>query len=194
MKKILPADVVLLSGDNFFDIGIKWATQSKNEDKTVIIHCGVAINEEEYIDSNLTTQITKFCSVTGRYYEVWRMKSLADEQRCRIVDKAMDYYGRRYGVLKIATAFLDTLLTKALSREVFLFRRLNFNSTWPICSWIPAFCYFAVLRGYRFNSNDPRACTPDDIHDHVKASGDWKLIRVNDPDEVRVNDGTRERR
>jgi hypothetical protein len=111
----------------------------------------------------------------ARGFEVWRYRTLTEEQREALTREALTYLNVRFGYLKFLTHALDNVLCKLLRRDVFLFRHTDPEHHHPVCSGITASVYDRVLR-YRFGV-DPECADPDQIYDWVHShSGEWAQV------------------
>lgn len=175
--KCLPGDIVLTKSKEWYGWLIRWGNQYTGEEKTVCNHVGVGEDKVYFIEALWTTVRTMWANLQYEpkdTWEVWRHKSLTDEQRIAVAEKAREYLGRKYGWWKIGLHGIDGILGKIFCTDVYLFRRIGFMDKYPICSWLAAFAYKKAI-GYEFGV-DPERAAPDDIRDWVSTHGDWEKI------------------
>ena len=116
-----------------------------------------------------------------RGFEVWRCRTLTDEQRAALTREALQYAHVPFGFGKLGAHLLDDLLSKLLRRDVFLFRRADPEDHRPVCSGITAAVYDRALH-YRFGL-EPEAVDPDQIHDWVRAHpAEWECVFRREPE------------
>jgi hypothetical protein len=115
-----------------------------------------------------------------RGLEVWRYRTLTEEQGAALAREARKYLNVRFGYLKFLTHALDNVLCKLLRRDVFLFRHTDPEQRHPVCSGITASIYDKVLH-YRFGV-DPECADPDQIYDWVHShGGEWVQVFCLEP-------------
>jgi hypothetical protein len=173
-----PGDLVFVEGNYFFisDI-IKFLSKKRSEDITFATHIMGFVSETEIVESDIVSRKFTFDKNTYPYkFEVYRYEHLGEKDLEIIVNKALSYVNKKYGYFKILTSFLDMCLEKIFNKKIFLFRKLNNNDNYPICSWIWADAYRDV--GITFDVELEMA-DPDSMHDYVKNNLDWTLIYKN---------------
>lgn len=171
-------DVVFLAsrGDLPGRLG-SWIAQSRGEDPTYAVHTAQFIDPGTLLEMDFLTEKRKLSHLLSsrRGFEVWRLRGLTAEQRETLTQKALVYFGMKFGWGKLVTHVLDGLINKIVRKEIFFFRRLNHSDRYPICSWITAFAYERALH-YRFGV-PPQCADPDQMHDWVEANPkEWTLI------------------
>jgi hypothetical protein len=162
-----PCDIFLTRGSGFVAKAIRFFTQSFGEDRTKANHVGIIVEpgtvhtamEVEALTMVRRHPLFRYTKKRTTGVAVFRPISLTDGERDKIVEKANDYVGRKYGWTKIVTHMMDWGLKGA-----YVFRRLTHDDNYPICSWVVAYAYDAA--GRRFGV-DPGAADPDDIWDYV---------------------------
>jgi len=172
------ADVFATRGRGFFSKLIRLFTRRIGEGRTQVNHVGVVVEggtvkEAAVVEALFRVRRHGLASRYGRGSSsdvaVFRPINLDDDQRRAIVAKAETYVGRRYGVLKLATHFLDWVLQGA-----YIFRRLTQSDRYPICSWLVAHAFKAVGKHFGKSAG---AASPDAIWDFVIANPDkYKTI------------------
>ena len=110
-----------------------------------------------------------------RGFEVWRYRTLSEEQREALTDQALRYINVRFGYLKMIAHLVDGLIDKVTHRHLYLFRRLDPDGSSPVCSGVTAFVYDKALH-YHFGV-EPECADPDHIHDWLVAHpGEWEQM------------------
>lgn len=173
LPRLLPGDVVLARNNSLIGRLIRWATRRGGEGATWANHVGAVSRPPLVVEALHRVVEHEVNQVRGRL-QIWRLERLTPEQRLIIGRGLARYIGRGYGYHKLLLQLLDAALAKLIGREVVLFRRLQFIDQVPICSWVVGRAYDDL--DYRFGGLPPEAVTPDDIHDHLTTSPDWRLI------------------
>lgn len=174
-NNLLPADVVTERGQKNLSGAIRWFTRNGGEDRSWGNHSGIIGVTANYIQA--LSRVVECPVLDWRFsgeLEIHRYVPLDSITRVRVAQAAEGYIGRRYGTFKIGAHAIDGFLGKVLRRDVYLARRFCLMERYPICSWIVSWAYKRIP--YAFLGKDPRAVTPDDIHDDVTRSEDW--VRV----------------
>lgn len=168
-------DVVSVKNIGWISTMIRKLSRSKDEEfswashSALVYGCNSKAQVIEAINPKVAIRPLEAYKGTKAKLVVFRIpQPLSVEQKEKIVAKADEYHGLRYGFLKIAAHALDGFFG-----GVYLFRRLARMDSYPICSWVVAYIYKRVL-DYQFGVK-PNAAQPDDILDHcVKA--DWQCV------------------
>lgn len=95
---------------------------------------------------------------------IFRDTRLTPEERTSLAAAADRYVGRSYGYLKLAAHLGDWALEMASGRHAYLFRRMARMDSYPICSWVLAYAYAGIGKGFGV---PPWAAQPDDIWDWI---------------------------
>ncbi len=182
----LPGDVILFAGrtDPYGRLS-RWLMRTGREGPTYAVHTAQFLDAGRYLELDFVGKIRGTREILRprqahdlwqrRGFEVWRCRTLTARQRDAVTRQARAYLGARFGMAKFLTHLLDGLLNKLLRREVFVFRRLNHDQRYPICSWITAFSYDRAL-DYRFGVS-PECADPDQIDDWVRAHpAEWERV------------------
>lgn len=148
-------------------------------------HAGIAISPYLIEHALLLTRTDSLRRFTQEHpdYEVWRKKNLSAAQARKIVTEAVKFSTMLYGAAKLLLHGIDRGLTwaryyltfKRVKGEVFLLRKIIKNSI-PVCHEIPGFAYWFGI-GYKFAGMKPSEIDPDRIHDFVKKSPEWVMVR-----------------
>jgi hypothetical protein len=177
---IEPCDIFLTRGNSILDklIRIREVEDVHSNDKFPRVnHTGIVIEKGTIETANVIEALTTVQEHTlwseyhGKSDEItiFRPLNLTPEQKTTIVDKAVDYKGRKYGYLKIAGNALDFFLGGA-----YVFRRLTNNDNYPICSWVVAESYSKVDKTFGVA---PGAATPENICDFcVLHPNEYRLL------------------
>jgi hypothetical protein len=187
LPPFMPGDIISFAavGRDWYGVFSRWLERSPGEAPTYAVHTAQFLDANRYLELDIVEKIRATTEILKRYqahdtwrrrgFEVWRCKSLTDDQREAVTRQALTYLGDRFGMAKFVTHFLDGLVSKAARKEVFFFRRLNHNQRYPICSWVTAFSYDRALH-YRFGV-PPECADPDQINDWVSSHPDeWLLV------------------
>jgi hypothetical protein len=173
-------DIVFFKKRSLFSRLIRFFTRSKDEPKTYASHVGGlhlrAFTRPHIIESSFEVIRRPFGLDGEGSLEIWSHKTITDEERAEVVAKANEYVGRTYGFFKLVTHFLDAIVVKLINKEFFFFRRLTNSDKYPICSWVWAYAYYKGYDNYEFGI-DPKYATPDDMHDFVKQSDEWEMVK-----------------
>jgi len=186
------SEYLLLPGDLFFTRGpsrlsrwIRACERSPGEEPSVINHVGTVAGVGTIKTAPVVEALreverhTLYEQYHGKqdYLTIYRPIGITFEQRMAIGAKAGSYVGRKYGWFKIVNHGSDYLLSRAVGRDIYLFRRLCRNGKYPICSWVSGYSVYAVL-GWKFKGLDPSVCQPDDMWDDIMGSRPprWKPI------------------
>ena len=170
-----PGDIVCERSPGWLGAAVRWFTKGPHEAPTRVNHVGLSMDSDRMIEALWRVRLTRI--KPGPNIEVWRNVEMWQSYGVTLAMIAMRYLGRRYGVLKILAHAVDALMTKTLGREVYLARRLCRMDRYPICSWVVAYTYQAMqLPGRYAFGVPPNMASPDDIHDYVTASNEWKMV------------------
>lgn len=174
-----PGDIFLTKGTSFISKAIRIFTKSFGEKRTEANHVGIIV-EPGSIHSAIAVEalttvkrhpLARYAKKRKTGVAIFRPTKLTDEEKTKIVTKANDYVGRRYGWAKIATHLMDWGLKGA-----YVFRRLTHDDDYPICSWVVAYAYDAAGKDFGVPAG---AANPDDIWDFVTENTDrYKQIRA----------------
>lgn len=162
-----PGDIVFERSGSWIGRTIRWFSRRPGEPETWANHVGLILEPGRMIEALWSVVISEF--IPGPAYEVWRKRDLSSVQRTAVVDRALLYKGKKYGVLKIVAHALDAFVTKLRGKETFFIRRLCRMDRYPICSWLVAWAYLSGA-GLKFGI-EPEYAGPDDIHDFVTRKG-----------------------
>lgn len=174
-------DLVFYNNNSILSRIIKLCERSTGEPPTYASHVGGFISSFEILNIELSTSIDIVYNISQlKHVKIYRNHSLTKYDKMQIIHKILSYSHRKYGYLKILTHFLDWVSGRLLFRDVFLFRKLNNDDNYPICSWAWAFA-FNTVNNYEFG-NSPRYVNPDDMLDFVSSSDEWELIYDADVD------------
>ena len=170
-----PGDIVCERSPGWIGAAVRWATRGRYEPETRINHVGLIVSGTgpEVIEA-LWRVVRRPLAMTSGEVEIWRPRWLDAAGAKAVVEEAISYLGRRYGVGKIAAHLVDALLTKALGREIYAARQLLCLDAYPICSWVVAWAYYRGAGEYFGLA--PQLANPDDIHDFISSSRDWELV------------------
>lgn len=175
-SNFLAGDVIFFAGKgDLSGVFGKWLVRSFGEQPTYAVHVAQCLDAERVLEMDGRVKIKNLCQLfnSKRGFQVWRCTWLNDTQREALNRKALAYLNAKFGLAKLFTHLLDCLLTKLVRKDIFLFRRLNHNDRYPICSWVTAFSYDRVLH-YQFGI-EPNGADPDQMHDWVTAHpNDWQ--------------------
>jgi hypothetical protein len=173
-------DIMLFAGGNEIPSRVsRWVERARGEPPTYAVHAAQFLDANHALEMDGVTKIRPLAYFLGRRrgFEVWRRRGLTRRQRAALTREALRYLNARISVPKLFTHLLDGALSKLTRREVFLFRRLNHDQRYPICSWITAFAYDRALR-YQFGV-PPSCADPDQIEDWVGAHPrEWTRVFV----------------
>ncbi len=161
-------DIVLFRGDSRVSRLIRWGSRSWGESRTIVNHVGIMVGFKEIVEASSRTVQHEFIRPPTNCW-VYRNKHLLPAERQILRDKALKYVGTKYGKIKIWAHTLDRLLF--FNKHVV--RRLCFMDSYPICSWIVAYCYDEIDINFGVTA---REATPDDIWDYIIDSPDWIQI------------------
>jgi len=183
-NELKPADIFLTRGDSWISAGIRFFSRGIGEARTRVNHAGLIVE-----GGPLTVAVAVEARSRVLRHRLWdaygppcrdavaiyRARNLTDDDVKRIVARAEDYVGRKYGVLKIAAHLADWALLGA-----YAFRRLAAMDKYPICSWVVAHAYAKAGKNFGVA---PGAAQPDDIWDFIKSPPDiyeevWPLQRL----------------
>lgn len=174
---IEPCDIFFTQGDGLFSRVIRIGEKHPGDWISIVNHTGIVVEQgtiesadviEALVHVKKHTLWSEYHGRTDRV-AIFRPLSLTDEQKSLIVNKALDYEGRDYGWLKIATHALD-----CFTGGHYIFRRMTNSDNYPICSWVVAHAYSKA--GLTFGC-DPGQANPDDIWDYCMSHQDkYQLI------------------
>jgi len=179
-------DIILFAGRrDWYGVASRWVMRTRGESPTYAVHTAQFVDPGRYLELDLVGKLRATEEILRQHqahdtwkrrgFEVWRCPSLTVEQQEAVTRQALTYLGERFGMAKFTTHLLDGLVSKVVGREAFLFRRLNHDQRYPICSWITAFSYDKALH-YRFGV-PPECADPDEIDDWVSGHPD-EWVRV----------------
>ncbi len=169
--KIKSGDIVFTRGKGILSKGIRWASRSIGEKRTVANHIGQIVR-----DGNLATALIAearahfLVHALSVYYDrddqvaIFRPLNVPQQDLDRISIEAISHKGESYGYLKIGLHLIDKLFNGA-----YVARRLGGVDRWPICSYRVARSWATC--GYDFGVN-PKEAQPDDIWDFIQAHKD----------------------
>jgi hypothetical protein len=197
IPEFMPGDIILCPGKRVVPhILTRWATQSRGERPTYVVHTAQALDPDRIIEMEVTVKkrSTQEFLQMRKAFEVWRFRTLTLSQRDDVSRKALEYLDRKFGWAKLFTHLLDGLVNKVVHKQIYFFRRLNHDQRYPICCWITAFSYDRALH-YQFGV-PPECADPDQTHDWVTSHPD-EWVRVfslqEDPQRLSTRPGLRRR-
>jgi hypothetical protein len=174
-----PPDIVLVRGEGRLSQLIRIFTRKVGESKTIINHVGlISIARDQptasMIEALWTVKEHRMQAAYGPpcrdKVAIARPKNLTPDEKRIIIGSAREYLGRPYGVMKIATHWLDYWIG-----DRFVFRRLTQSEYFPICSFVVAQAYAAAGKDFGVK---PGKATPDDIWDFCLGNPDkFKMVR-----------------
>jgi hypothetical protein len=103
---------------------------------------------------------------------IYRIVNLSFEQRIEVAQAAYEFLGRRYGWWKLVAHAADSIVSRELHREVYLFRRLLCSKRYPICSFLVEAAFERV--GIDFAPD--QSADPDHIHDYCERDNNSMLV------------------
>ena len=173
-----PADLIFCQSYSLLGKLIRYFTTRPGETETFANHVIGLVSSGYAIEALVTTVKRPFNVNTEKdAIEIYRYTGpIPCDFPKDVVDKAYDYLGRTYGFGKIITHMLDAIIVKIIKKEVFFFRKINHFDRYPICSWIWAFAYYRASEGQLNFGMPPEYAAPDDMHDYVRISDEWKLV------------------
>ena len=186
LPPFLAGDVILFAAqDDLYGKVGRWMMRTRGESPTYAVHTAQFLGPASYIELDLATKIRATREILRkrqkhdlwhrRGFEVWRCRSLTCDERQAVTREALTYLGARFGFAKFLTHFLDCVLNKLFGRDIFLFRKLNHDQRYPVCSWITAFSYDRALH-YRFGV-PPECADPDAIADWLTSHpNEWTRV------------------
>lgn len=178
LPEFMPGDVILCPGRPIVPHMLtRWATRAHDERPTYAVHTAQFLGADKIIEIEMVAKkrSTEEFFQMRKAFEVWRCNSLTASQREAISRKSLEYLGAKFGWQKAFTHLLDGVVNKVVHKQVFLFRKLNHDQRYPICSWITAFSYDRALH-YQFGV-PPECADPDQIHDWLVAHPDeWGCV------------------
>lgn len=174
--KFQTGDIICVSGKSLFKSIIGWFSRQPGESKVYAKHIAgfkdtITISEAVWTvkETNIDNWLKKH-----KYFEVWRKKDLTKHESVKIFDYLDSKEGSLYGGWKLFLFAGDYGLSKLLWKDIYLFRRLGFSESFPICSWLYAYAYDNI--NYRFCGYDPNYLDPDTMHRCMKKSDEWELV------------------
>jgi len=161
-----PCDIFFTRGNGLFSKLIRLGEKTPGDLISIVNHTGIITEPGTIKTANVIEALWKVEHHTlwSQYHNkkdevaIFRPIGIDDEQKTIIVNKALDYEGRNYGWLKIATHAGDFFIGGH-----YFFRRLTDDDKYPICSWVVAHSYGKA--GLHFGC-DPGQANPDDIWDY----------------------------
>ena len=178
-----PADIFFTKGTSLVARLIRRFTTKFGEERSSVNHVGIVVSGGdtdtavivEALSSVKKHRFVRYRARTRTAVAVYRPLDLTETEIRSVVDKALEYEGRRYGYRKIVAHFLDWALQGA-----YFFRRLTNDDRYPICSWVIAYAFERARP--RFFGIDPGAADPDDLWDWVtEHPQSWKRVRALEP-------------
>lgn len=173
----MKADLIFVtSKKGLLKRAIAWLTESKGESPSKAVHVAAETDMNSVIEALLVVKTTplKEWKSDHKDYEVWRNVGWSSNDAQAVCDVLWEYQGKPYGFWKLLIIALDLIIGKFWGKGVFIFRRLLFSNSWPICSWIYTYAAFSAI-GYRFGI-DPHLTDPDQMRDFCLGSQDWKIV------------------
>ena len=186
LPTFLAGDIILFAGRaDWYGVLSGWLMRTRGEGLTYAVHTAQFLDADRYLELATVVKIRATGDILRprqahdtwqrRGFEVWRCRVLTAEQRAAVTRQALAYVGARFGWAKVFTHVLDGLVSKVAGRDVFLFRRLNHDTRYPLCSWVTAFAYDRALH-YQFGV-PPEAADPDEIGDWVNSHpAEWERV------------------
>jgi hypothetical protein len=175
-------DVIHVQGCGLLSRLIRWFSRACSEPKTwashsaMVLRVGDKIEIIEALRKVVVRPISEYARTRARLLVCRKPGGLDPDQKKKIIEKAQDYRGRRYGVGKIVAHALDRLFDNR-----YIFRRLARMDDYPICSWLVAYVYDRVLN-FHFGV-PPNAAQPDDLLDHCVQAG-WRFVWADSSESV----------
>jgi hypothetical protein len=168
MPVLQAADIVLTRSETFVGKAIRFLTRRIGEPRSKVNHVGIMVSPALIVEALRTVERRPLAAAYGppasQSIAVYRPLNLTGEEVVRVLLKANEYVGRKYGYLKIAAHALDWVLQGA-----YVFRRIAGMDRYPICSWVVAKAYAAAGKDFGVAAG---AATPDDIWDFVTSHPD----------------------
>jgi len=161
--ELLPGDIVLTRSKGFVGWLIRQFTRTTGEKRTKVNHCGVMVDGDHLVEA--LSKVFKN-DLRQRYrggraqIAIYRWKGLTEEELQTVGAKAHSYVGRGYGWTKILAHAMDRMFG-----GVYWFRRLARMDKYPICSWVVAYAYHTIGKGFGV---EPNAADPDHIWDYCE--------------------------
>lgn len=187
----MPGDVIVFAGQaDLYSKLSRWLMQTRGEEPTYSVHTAQFLDARSYLELDIIGKIRLTEEILRKHqkhdmwqrrgFEVWRLANLTNEERAALNSQALAYLGARFGWAKFVTHLFDGLINKLTGKDLFLFRRLNHDRRYPICSWITSFSYDRALH-YTFGV-PPECADPDEICDWVSTHPDeWTCVyRLSD--------------
>jgi hypothetical protein len=140
-----------------------WASHS-----AIVLRVGEEIEIIEALYKTVIRPITAYKGTKAKLLVCRKPGGIDEQNKQKMIEKAVYYEGKPYGYLEIAFHVLDRLLNNR-----YVFRRLIKDNDYPICSWLVAYVYYKVI-DYQFGV-PPNAAQPDDILDHC-VDCDWEFV------------------
>jgi len=175
-----PGDIIFTQDKALLGKLIRFCTRSIGESKTEVNHTAIAVRKGTLDKANIIealwevkkhTIVANYGMPTKVKVAIYRPINLLKKDIKKIVDYAEKQVGKKYGVGKIITSFLDWIC-----QGKYVFRRLTSSEEYPICSFLVAHCYSQAGKDFGVN---PNAATPDDIWDFVNKNID-KYTKILD--------------
>jgi hypothetical protein len=186
LPRFLPGDILLFAakGEGYGRIA-GWILRGNGEGPTYAVHTAQFLDSRRILEMDYVVRVKTIDDILNkrvdintwerRGFEVWRCRTLSDQQREALTDQALRYINIRFGWIKMFAHLLDGLLHQLLRRDLYVFRQLDPDGSSPVCSGVTAFVYDRALR-YRFGV-DPECADPDHIHDWIVAHPDeWERV------------------
>jgi hypothetical protein len=167
-------DVVHVQGRGLMSRLIRWFSRACGERRSwashsaMVLRTGDRIEIVEALRKVVVRPISAYARTRSRLLVCRKPGGLDPDQKQKIVEKAQQYRGRKYGFGKIFAHALDRFFNNR-----YVFRRLARMDDYPICSWLVAFVYDRAL-GHQFGVR-PNAAQPDDLLDHCVQEG-WSFV------------------
>jgi hypothetical protein len=186
LPEFLAGDVILFAGRNdLYSRLSRWLMQIAGEGSTYAVHTAQFLDGRRVLEMDVVGRIKTVDDILNkrvqldtwerRGFEVWRCKPLTAGERMALTHQALAYRDVRFGGAKFLMHLLDGLVNKVAHKDIYLFRRLDRDNRYPVCSGITAATYDRALH-YRFGV-PPDCADPDHIHDWVKAHpNEWVQV------------------
>ena len=176
--KLVKGDIVGVAGNGLVSWLIKIFERSPGENKSVISHVGMIVTDADSASADIVESLAQgtirrpvSSYKSGKLY-IMRNRGMVQTNADKIVAKAIEYVGDKYGFLKIIAHAGDYFLGGK-----YFFRRLCRIDNYPICSWVVAHAYSTI--DYRFKGLDPDLVQPDDIWDHCQTNlAAWEVFKL----------------
>lgn len=187
LPTFLPGDILLFEGkkgDRYTRLA-DWVMRGNGESPTYAVHTAQFLDTRRILEMDYVVRVKTIDDILNkrvdlnswqrRGFEVWRCRTLSEQQREALTDQALSYINIKFGYVKMIAHLLDGLIHKLVHRDIYLFRQLDPDGSSPVCSGVTAFVYDRALH-YRFGV-EPECADPDHIHDWLVGHPDeWQRI------------------